>query len=369
MPSLCLLPIKAIPDFHLSGNPFKPQTDDPIQVTFIDCFFMTTPESQSRPGSSSANEDDGEEGPQLRSPFKMFHCRPQPELRFEKREPHGFVFEAAAVPLAWTPQTHEMPPCKEWLHVSKFSGDRIVEGSRMMWLGLFNQGGNAFKYNFWGLEVDGGVEMATFKRAINDEKLVFREVRGSLGINVTLDPQDTADPERPPGSGRQTIRANLMSGKEIYSFKAEADTKVFTRELANVILPLLLEENIATQATAVKFLMGDKLMKGNMLIKRVIKNSTPVSTESDSSTWSMRGQRSPSSCDGASIEAPSGTHQMRKRVRLGASWETDVTHQMRNRIPSASSTAPRRHRDVGWRAKKGPAGATVGTFKPWSSGP
>ena len=201
-----------------------------------------------------------------------------------------------------------MPPCKEWLRVSKFSSDRLIEGQRVLHLGLFNfNSPNAFKYIFWGMEFGGGVEFATFKRCVNDKKLVFREVSGSIAVNITLDPQDTADYDRPQGSGRQTIRANLMSGKEIYSFKAEADTKVKMRELSNVILPLLVEENIATEATKVTFMMGDKVMKSNMIVKLQIKNSTVVPTDSDSSTL-FRDFKEDSSSSQDSFARPKKRH-------------------------------------------------------------
>ena len=44
---LCLLPYKAIPDYKVPGNPFLPVAIQPDQVVFVDCFFMTTQESQS----------------------------------------------------------------------------------------------------------------------------------------------------------------------------------------------------------------------------------------------------------------------------------------------------------------------------------
>ena len=275
---------------------------------------MTTQESQSSldgpqlwPGDWARN-DEG-----IGQLFKKYRSPPDPQLRHTGvRQNHNFVVEAAEVDLHWTPQKDPMPPCKEWLGVSKFSSDRLIEGQRVLHLGLFNfNSPNAFKYIFWGMEFGGGVEFATFKRCVNDKKLVFREVSGSIAVNITLDPQDIAAHDRPQGSGRQTIRANLMSGKEIYSFKAEADTKVKMRELSNVILPLLVEENIATEATKVTFMMGDKLMKSNMIVKLQIKNSTVVPTDSDSSTL-FRDFKEDSSSSQDSFARPKKKARLRK---------------------------------------------------------
>ena len=170
--------------------------------------------------------------------------------------------EAAEVPIQWTP-TDPLPPTAEWHGplICKLSdrGQVNYRGHTNYKIRITAGNTGSGPREFWFVDkVEHGCQsLWRFRHVSNEFSIIVREP-GTITLNISVS-------HLPNGEDR-VVATSALSGNEVHSSQHGAHHTCRLFQFRDACKEALMVQGKATRSTVVKCLMGDKILRGNVVL-------------------------------------------------------------------------------------------------------